>query len=71
MEAENAHLEDLVYCKQAQTVLIWIVLREAFHGNPQGMFAGVCAGALESVGAVHSCTEPQDILTLKTQTMSF
>lgn len=41
-------------------MLIWVVLREAFHRNAQGTFAGVCAGAFESTGLVHSCTEPQD-----------
>lgn len=36
------------------------MLREAFHRNAQGIFAGVYAGAFESTGPVHSCTEPRD-----------
>lgn len=54
----------LCLLKQAQSVLIWVVLREAFPRNAQGMFAGVCAGAFESTGQLHSCTEPRDTLTL-------
>lgn len=49
--------------KQAQSVLIWVVLREAFHINTQGISAGVCAGAFESTGPVHSSTGPWDTHT--------
>lgn len=48
--------------RQAQMLLIWVVLRETFHRNANGIFAGACAGAKHP--------EDQFILTLSLRTLT-
>lgn len=43
-------------------LLIWVVLRETFHRNANGIFAGGCAGAMNP--------EDQFILTLSLRTLT-